>query len=370
MESFHWDNYYVTDIVSVDIQHRRLVDLINEFGNSILDQNSIKQEDLERIFNSLADYSKFHFSDEEAMMVLAKMDPRHLKYHFKEHSSFLTEVTHLYSNISSDNLEPARFLLNFLVHWLAYHILGSDQSMAKQLKMIQSGSTPEDAFLIEEQMRSAATEPLLNALNGLFRQVSERNAQLYNLNQTLEEKVAERTKELLEANQKLEDIAMTDVLTGLPNRRFAMKQFDLLWKESESFSQPLSCMMIDADYFKQINDTYGHEAGDTVLKDLSRQLKNSTRTDDIVCRLGGDEFLIICPNTPFDGIVHLAEQLRREVANLRIKAGIGEWKGSVSIGVAAKKSGIQSFEELIKAADKGVYIAKEKGRNAVGYIKN
>ncbi|HMY69150.1 MAG TPA: GGDEF domain-containing protein [Leptospiraceae bacterium] len=369
MESFHWNNYYVTDIESVDTQHHRLVDLINEFGNSILDKNNVLEEDLKRLFNSLADYSKFHFSDEEAMMIQAKMDPRHLKYHFKEHTGFLTEVTQLFANISPDNLEPARFLLNFLVHWLAYHILGSDQSMAKQLKMIQSGSTPEQAFLIEEQMRSAATEPLLNALNGLFQQVSERNAQLYNLNRTLEDKVAERTKELLEANQKLEDIAMTDVLTGLPNRRFAMKQFELLWKESETYGHALSCMMIDADYFKQINDSYGHEAGDTVLKDLSRQLQDSTRNDDIVCRLGGDEFLIICPNTPLEGIIYLAEQLRSEVESLRIKAGNGEWKGSVSIGVAAKKTGIQSIDELIRAADKGVYIAKGKGRNSVGYIQ-
>jgi hemerythrin len=91
-------------------------------------------------------------------------------------------------------------------------------------------------------------------------------------------------------------------------------------------------MMIDADSFKQINDTQGHDAGDSVLRALSKQLLHAVRNDDIVCRLGGDEFLIICAGTPLDGAMMLAESIREEVAALRVPAGAGEWVGSISVG--------------------------------------
>jgi hemerythrin len=208
-------------------------------------------------------------------------------------------------------------------------------------------------------------EPLLHALNGLFRQVSDRNRELQLLNQTLEARVAERTEELGIANKQLEEIALTDVLTGLPNRRHAMRQLELAWNESVRENTPLACMMIDADGFKQVNDNYGHDAGDEVLRQLSRNLKYAVRTDDIMCRLGGDEFFAICPHTQAEGAAQLAEKLRQTIAALRVTAGKGEWRGSISIGVAVRKPGMKHFEELIKAADEGVYCSKKNGRNCV-----
>jgi hemerythrin len=124
-------------------------------------------------------------------------------------------------------------------------------------------------------------------------------------------------------------------------------------------------MMVDADGFKQINDNYGHDAGDEVLRQLSKNLRFSMRTDDIVCRLGGDEFLIICPQTSQEGALNAAEFMRQTVATLRIQAEKGVWKGSVSIGVASRSPDMQGPEDLIKAADEGVYIAKRNGRNCV-----
>jgi hemerythrin len=124
-------------------------------------------------------------------------------------------------------------------------------------------------------------------------------------------------------------------------------------------------MMIDADGFKQINDHYGHDAGDEVLRQLSRGMLYSVRTDDMVCRLGGDEFLVICPKTSLEGVLKLAEKLRQAVGEMRVIAGSGVWKGSVSIGVAQRKVTMNSIEALIKAADEGVYLAKRNGRNCV-----
>lgn len=181
----------------------------------------------------------------------------------------------------------------------------------------------------------------------------------------LEKKVRERTEELHRANQELIEISLTDALTGLSNRRHALQQLKTLWEESTRSGNPLSVMMIDADHFKEINDTCGHDAGDFVLSELGRTLQHAVRTDDLVSRLGGDEFLIICPNTDRSGGLKVAETVRKKVSDMRVPAGDGCWNGSVSIGVAVRTSDMKTFESLIKAADKGVYAAKRAGKNCV-----
>ncbi|MFZ2161087.1 MAG: diguanylate cyclase [Sideroxyarcus sp.] len=365
MDSFIWDDHFVTGLTEVDKQHHYLVDVINQFGDLLTQPENIPFDKVETVFGELAAYAQYHFAEEEMLMDTLKVDDRHIDHHKHEHVNFLQEVTQLHAAISPQKPEKAKSLLNFLIYWLAYHILGSDQCMAKQIAAIRSGQSAAEAYLAEERMKEGAVEPLLHALNGLFRQVSERNRELLLLNQTLEARVVERTEELANANKQLEEIALTDVLTGLPNRRHAMRQLELAWRESVSENTPLACMMIDADGFKQVNDNYGHDAGDEVLRQLSRNLKYAVRTDDIVCRLGGDEFFAICPHTQLEGAAQLAEKIRLAIAALHVPTGSGEWRGSISIGVAVRNPGMTHFEALIKAADEGVYSAKKNGRNCV-----
>ena len=123
----------------------------------------------------------------------------------------------------------AKQVLKFLTNWLAYHILGVDQDMARQLAAIQTGASAKDAYLAEETNRLQSTEPLLAALVCLFEQLSKQNQALLEMNKTLEMKVQERTQALTDANVQLEKIAMTDALTGLPNRRYAMGVLRQLW---------------------------------------------------------------------------------------------------------------------------------------------
>lgn len=364
MESFVWGSQYETGIVEVDEQHQSLVGLINRFGGQLA-QNVVNDGQLEDIFIELADYAREHFDDEERLMREANIDSRHLNSHIEDHTSFLEEVTSIYKQYQKKNDDNGDSLLKFLLYWLAYHILGADKNMAKQLDAIKRGYSPGRAFENEEQGASDSTEPLLAALNGLFQQVSLRNKELVELNLTLEDKVASRTKELEQALSDLEIVASTDVLTELPNRRHGLHKFHTLWKESQENSQPLSCMMIDADGFKSINDTYGHDAGDIVLQTLARELRHSVRSDDVVCRLGGDEFLIVCPNTDLKGALHLAELTRKKIADLQVEAGSGFWHGSISVGVAARQSSTENLEELLKVADESVYLAKQAGRNCV-----
>jgi hemerythrin len=141
-----------------------------------------------------------------------------------------------------------------------------------------------------------------------------------------------------------------------------------MWSESIESDTLLACMMIDADHFKEVNDTYGHDAGDVVLCELAKTLQHAVRNDDIVCRLGGDEFLIICPDTDQDGGMHIAELARKAVSALRVSTGDGVWNGSISVGLAARSPDMESHEDLIKAADKSVYEAKRDGRNCVRII--
>lgn len=364
MTSFDWGKHFETGIRDVDAQHHGLVDLINAFGAQ-LSQNRIDAKQVDETVEHLAVYAGQHFRDEEALMHECGLDRRHVAAHVDAHQAFLQEVNEMRSHLTEDDAASARYLLDFLTHWLAYHILGVDQNMARQIDAIRQGRSAGEAFDDGERERDAATEPLLAALNGLFRQVSARNRELLRLNQSLEQKVAERTQALNEANKHLEQIALTDALTGLPNRRHAMQQLEKLWRETTPRRQALSCMMVDADHFKDINDRYGHDAGDDVLRQLASCLSGAVRNDDLVCRLGGDEFFVICPETDIQGVVQAGLKVHRAVNGLSVAAGDGCWQGSVSVGVAARRPHMQGFEELIKLADEGVYLAKRDGKNCV-----
>lgn len=366
MQSFVWGENYLTGLADVDDQHHKLVDLLNQFS-AALTENELADSDIRALLCELAEYANYHFQEEEKLMQAAGIDGRHLQFHQKDHANFMQQILAMKDDWS---VQPstAKQILGFLINWLAYHILGVDQNMARQVAAIKVGVQAESAYWAEEQSRSQATEPLLAALTGLYERLSERNKALLEMNKTLEEKVLERTRALTVANSQLEQLAMTDVLTELPNRRYAMAILRQLWDETEEQAGLLVCMMIDADGFKQINDNYGHESGDLVLKALARELKHSVRTDDVVCRLGGDEFLIICADTPLAGAMYLAEQVRKAVADLRVPAGEGIWLGSISVGVAVRTADMGSPDALLKAADDGVYCAKRDGRNCVRSI--
>ena len=158
-------------------------------------------------------------------------------------------------------------------------------------------------------------------------------------------------------------------MTKLPNRRHAIQTLEQLFNEAKLNNKPLACMMVDADHFKEINDTFGHDAGDLVLVKLSQTLVYSVRNDDLVCRLGGDEFLIICPNTDLSGGMILGEIIRKKVAELYVPiTKTNGWHGSVSIGVAELREEMKSYKDLIKVADDSVYVSKREGKNRVSTV--
>ncbi|MGB0127732.1 MAG: diguanylate cyclase [Rhodocyclaceae bacterium] len=179
------------------------------------------------------------------------------------------------------------------------------------------------------------------------------------------EEIRHFAAELAVTNRRLQEVALTDVLTGFPNRRFAMERIQQEWSAAGRSSRPLSCLVIDLDGFKQVNDTYGHDAGDAVLKQTALALKKGLRAQDVICRTGGDEFLVICTDTGLQAALVCAERARRSVEGMPVISGLHRLKGSVSIGVAVREGDMLDADALIKRADQGLYVAKERGRNRV-----
>ncbi|QFU23633.1 GGDEF domain-containing protein [Shewanella eurypsychrophilus] len=359
MDSFQWDSHYVTGLDDVDEQHFKLVSLINRFGRQIV-RDELVLADIEGVLGELWDYTQNHFSDEELLMTHKGVDERHIKEQIKEHQYFLNEILSYQASISIQDRDTLKSLLKFLTQWLAFHILGADQNMAKQITAIDSGMTPMQAYRLEQTQTSNATTPLLTALNSLFEQVCDQNQQLKILNHSLEDKVNARTQALIDANKHLEKLSNTDSLTGLFNRRYAMEQLSQLWGQSQHEQHTLACILIDADDFKSVNDTFGHDAGDIVLCELARHLTHHLRTDDLICRLGGDEFIVISPNTQLSDIKQLAAKLHDEIANIKIALGEHYWLSSISVGVAVQTPHMAHYHDLIKQADKSLYQAKAR----------
>ena len=169
--------------------------------------------------------------------------------------------------------------------------------------------------------------------------------------------------ELAVNNRKLQTAVMTDPLTGLPNRRYAMERIEQDWAAARRRNGPIACIVVDVDHFKQVNDTYGHDVGDAVLRNVAQRLRSATRLQDAVCRIGGEEFLVICPDTTdADAWAH-AERLRTLVAGMRHEGLPRGTQLTISLGVASVIPGGGSAAELVKTADRAVYLAKAQGRN-------
>jgi diguanylate cyclase (GGDEF)-like protein len=166
--------------------------------------------------------------------------------------------------------------------------------------------------------------------------------------------------------EQAEELASRDGLTGLYNHRMF---YSLLKDEivrTQRFKRPVSLLMLDIDHFKRVNDTYGHQAGDAILKGLSILLMKQARAVDRVCRYGGEEFMVILPETDTAVAMNIAERLRAEVERQPFGINGGKTAGiTVSIGVATYPQQVDSLEALVKAADDALYAAKQGGRNRV-----
>jgi diguanylate cyclase (GGDEF)-like protein len=163
---------------------------------------------------------------------------------------------------------------------------------------------------------------------------------------------------------KLEHQSIRDGLTGLFNRHFMEIALERELRRAARHHKPVAILMLDIDHFKEFNDTYGHEAGDTVLRELGEALMQSVRNEDILCRYGGEEFVAIMPELSLDAAMERAESLRRMVSEMRVRIrGESLREITLSIGVAVYPQHAETLEEVLRAADRALYEAKHLGRN-------
>ncbi|HEX2601913.1 MAG TPA: diguanylate cyclase [Gemmatimonadaceae bacterium] len=183
---------------------------------------------------------------------------------------------------------------------------------------------------------------------------------------SLQSALAAREKELSELNIRLRQISLTDGLTQVENRRSLEERLHDMWQHSIRLHEPIAIVMCDIDKFKSVNDTYGHQAGDAVLKEFAQLLKAEAREIDRVGRYGGEEFLLILPGTVLDSAVTFAERLREKVEKHTFTYPGGTLSRTMSCGVAAAPHPrVKDQEALLRAADDALYVAKETGRNRV-----
>lgn len=177
-------------------------------------------------------------------------------------------------------------------------------------------------------------------------------------------KLREMTESLSVRSQTFEQAALTDALTGMQNRRYFDDALREYLEEFRRIERPIGLMILDLDHFKMVNDTYGHDTGDDVLRSVANCLKDMTRYHDIVARLGGEEFAIVAPNMDLEMLGRLAERIRKAISIMPITSGNVRLKVTTSVGLAIWDRK-ESMEQFYRRADAQLYEAKRKGRNMV-----
>lgn len=173
-------------------------------------------------------------------------------------------------------------------------------------------------------------------------------------------------QEIRVRDEKLSQLATTDTLTGLANRGHALESLQTMLTRAQRLGRPMGVMLLDVDHFKQVNDTYGHPAGDQVLRDIAHILQANVRAYDLAARFGGEEFLVLCEGADLSATVDMAERIRAAVASRVYRLAGGQTlRTTVSVGVYAGAGSHATAMQLIELADQALYRAKQAGRNRV-----
>ena len=227
---------------------------------------------------------------------------------------------------------------------------------AEEERIVEAFDAGADDYIVKPfnpRLLSARIKPGLRVI--LLQEDNERQVQIKE----------ELNARLANEKRKLKAAAMTDALTELPNRRYAMRRLEKEWANSLRSKLPLSVIMLDIDHFKLVNDTWGHDVGDRVLQSTSRQIMSVLRRGDTCARMGGEEFLVICPTTDARGTLRVAERIRHAVESNVIKYQRFQGNVTISLGIGIRTAEINTIDELLKMSDEAVYEAKRNGRNRV-----
>ncbi len=252
----------------------------------------------------------------------------------------------------------------------AYDAFNKTHSVEGELKLVTHTGKPVTVIVRGHVQRDGQGNFLRT--HCILTNITERREMeeaIIKLNIELEQKVASRTAELQRSNQALENanmalesLARVDALTQLPNRLAANERLHDEFVRMKRTKTPYAILMLDIDFFKRVNDTCGHAVGDRVLQNVAATIRQAIRTSDFAARFGGEEFLVLLPQTDFDAAHKVAEKIRQSVQSLaHVQAG----SVTVSVGLALATELHNSEDEAVKEADNWLYVAKNSGRNQV-----
>ncbi|MGI9402268.1 MAG: PleD family two-component system response regulator [Rhizobiaceae bacterium] len=237
--------------------------------------------------------------------------------------------------------------------------------LCSQLRSLERTRMLPIVLIADSDQDAGVIRALDLGVNDYIRRPIERNELLARVRTQIKRKRYNET--LRQSVQATIELAVTDGLTGLHNRRYLDSHMDGMFRDARETGKPLSVVICDIDLFKAVNDQYGHDAGDQVLREFAKRLQKTVRNIDLACRYGGEEFVVVMPDTDISLASSVAERIRTEVAShpIFIDNGASQLSITVSLGIACIENGEDTAEKLIKRADVALYNAKRAGRNRV-----
>ncbi len=362
-EIFPWNKNLEVGIQEIDEQHQQIVVLLNKLANLLTHEKLFHVEDA---FTELAQYADFHFKCEEKIWEKYIKNDDLISSHKESHDSFLPKVLEMKERDKDKPYnEVIENILLFLIRWLAFHIVDEDKRLALIINSLNDGKNISEAIYVTDEIMSGSMRSLIDTILSMYDSLS---LKAINLIRERKRRITAE-KELRIINKKLEELSVTDQLTSLYNRRYFDDIFQREIEKSKRHKTILSVLLLDIDYFKKLNDTYGHAYGDKVLISVANCLKTvCKRPTDFACRVGGEEFTIIITNEDKNCAISLVEILQKAISSLQIENKNSQVSNFLTIsgGLVSKiPAQNDTIDSIMRVADERLYKAKETGRNRI-----
>lgn len=358
MDLFVWDRSFSTGLQAMDDQHRGLIDIFNELHRTQFDiaYPADKRElAMRRAFDRLMAYARAQFADEEALMQDKGLDEHHQFVHRRQHEQFIRNLREMW-NERQTLPDPSARMMGFLASWIGLHVLGTDQSMVRQMQGIDEGQSAAEVYERENAVSDKGLRTILNMVGRLYQDLSAQTRGL-----------VDTERQLQAMSERLEAHARFDELLQVANRRYFDQRLAEEVARSFRGEMPLSVLVVELDFFPNYGDKLGLPAADACLQAVTQAVAGAMkRTTDLVARHGGHRLVVMMPETDRHGAAQAAWRIVETVSTLQLPHPDSEAASVVtaSIGVAgwvprSREDGLL----LLSEAEAAQALARQQGGN-------